>query len=111
MLTGGIHFLLSVDLLAEYTTVLLRPRIRVRHGLDDGEVERLLVEIATRGAVREPVPGRAREPDAGDRHLFDLLGTEAAAVPVTGDRRLLASRSGRRRVVPPRDFLERLAVE
>ena len=38
MLGGSFTFLLSLDLLAEYREVLLRPAIRRRHGLTDAEV-------------------------------------------------------------------------
>ena len=105
MLRGGFTYLLSVDLLAEYRAVLLRPRIRGRHGLGETEVEVLLTEIALNGSVRDPPPMTGAVPDAGDRHLWALLQSDAAAVLVTGDDALLKHPPERGRVVSPRRFL------
>ena len=69
MLEGRFPFLLSLELLSEYRRVLLRPRIRERHGLNEDEIDAILTQIVANGILREarPVPNRA--PDEGDDHL------------------------------------------
>lgn len=83
LLSGGLRFLISEELLAEYRRVLLRPRIAAVHGLSESEIDEILVRIAANGAVRTPPPSR-RDP-RGDGHLFALLETEPAALLVSGD--------------------------
>ncbi|MGH7331175.1 MAG: PIN domain-containing protein, partial [Candidatus Rokuibacteriota bacterium] len=63
MLGGRFAFLFSLDLLAEYREVLLRPAIRRRHGLSAAEVEVVLTELALNGTVREPAPSAGPLPD------------------------------------------------
>jgi predicted nucleic acid-binding protein len=87
MVSGALHFLLSEALLAEYRAVLLRPKIVAVHGLDEGEVDEILVRIATNGALRE-VADSTTGP-RGDGHLFALLAAEPSARLVTGDVRVL----------------------
>src|SRR5437763_817066 len=72
MLAGTIAYLLSVELLAEYREVLLRPRIRKLHGLDTEAIDELLIEIAANGVVIEPARAVAKAPDSGDQHLWTL---------------------------------------
>lgn len=110
MLGGHFTYLLSLDLLAEYRAVLLRPTIRRRHGLTEAEVEVVLTEIALNGTVHEPAsPGEALA-DAGDRHLWALLDEAPSAALVTGDDRLRERAPGPARNVSPRRFAARLAV-
>ena len=45
MLTGRLIFVLSPALLAEYRAVLLRPRICERHGLNESDIDQILIEI------------------------------------------------------------------
>ena len=45
MLSGSLVHLLSPALLAEYRSVLLRPKLTKLHGLAEAEVDRLLVEL------------------------------------------------------------------
>lgn len=106
MLEGRFPFLLSVELLAEYRQVLLRPRIRRRHGLTAGEVDRLLQAIAYHAIVRDPATGSGG--GGGDEHLFRLLGTDPVAVLVTGDRALLDDSPPGASVLRPRAYLELL---
>jgi len=54
MLTGDLRFVLSVDLLAEYRLVLLRPAIATAHGLAAEEVDILLQRLARSAILREP---------------------------------------------------------
>lgn len=105
-LAGALPLLLSPDLLAEYRAVLLRPAIRRRHRLSDGEIDELLTELAWHGAFREPAPAEGA-PDAGDSHLWALLAAEPGALLVTGDAKL---REARAEVVwSPAEAIARLA--
>ena len=45
MLDGDLLYLMSSALLAEYSTVLRRPRITRLHGRADDELDRLLTEL------------------------------------------------------------------
>jgi len=87
MLRGEARFLLSEELLAEYRTVLLRPKIAKLHGLTAAEVDEILLRLATNGAVREP-SAVTRGP-RGDGHLFALLEVEPGAWIVSGDAAVL----------------------
>ena len=107
MMRGDFPFLLSVDLLAEIRTVLLRPALVARHGLSAGQVDRLLAELAFHGIVRHPPPADpARLPDPNDVHLLALLDTDSRAVLVTGDRRLLTADAFRGRAQTPAEALQ-----
>ena len=108
MLGGHFTYLLSVELLAEYRAVLLRPAIRRRHGLTDAEVEVVLTELALNGTLHDPAPSVAGLPDAGDRHLWDLVET-SAAILVTGDEALRRRAPDPARILSPRQFLARLS--
>lgn len=109
MLGGRFTYLLSLDLLAEYRLVLLRPAIRRRHGLTDAEVETILTELALNGTVHEPAsPGEALA-DTGDRHLWALLEGAATAVLVTGDDVLRRRAPDPSRIMSPREFVTLLA--
>jgi putative PIN family toxin of toxin-antitoxin system len=108
MITGAFPFLLSVELLAEYREVLLRPKILVRHGLREDEVDALLVGLATMAAVREPAQPESGQPDV-DAHLLALLAMHGDALLVTGDAALL-DRAPAGRVVTPAQFVQRIAT-
>jgi putative PIN family toxin of toxin-antitoxin system len=107
MLGGRFTYPLSLDLLAEYREVLLRPAIRRRHGLTEAEVEVILTELALNGTLHEPGPAAVDLPDAGDRHVWALL-EDAAAVLVTGDDPLRRRAPEPSRVLSPRQFVARL---
>lgn len=106
MLAGRFRFVLSVELLAEYREVLLRPAIRRRHGLSDGEVDVVLTEIAANGIIQEvELPagqGRRKEDD----HIWRILAAVTSAFLVTGDQKLIAEPKGGARVVTPRVFAD-----
>lgn len=108
MLRGHFTYLLSLELLAEYREVLLRPRIRRRHGLGAADVEALVTELALNGSVRDPPQVAEAVPDFRDRHLWALLRSDSAAVLVTGDDALLRSPPEPGRVLSPRRFLSLL---
>lgn len=108
MLERRFSFLLSEDLLTEYRSVLLRPKIRELHGLKEKEVDQLLTQIAANAIVREPTEAHVEPPDDKDRHLWRLLGSQSDSVLVTGDRRLKESPHYAARVFSPREFVDSL---
>jgi uncharacterized protein len=110
MLDAAFPFLLSIDLLAEYRDVLLRPRLRDRHGLEGEEIDRILTEIAGNGMLIENPPPQIPAPRTGDEHLWALLQAAPDALLVTGDRALQAPSSDRKRVLAPREFLARMSA-
>jgi predicted nucleic acid-binding protein len=103
MRRGVFPFLLSAPLLAEYREVLLRPKIRRRHGLGERDIDLLLTEIATHAIVREPEAGDGA-PDAKDNHLWSLLASQPGSVLVTGDRPLHRRPPPKSAVLAPHDF-------
>src|SRR6266540_1521362 len=88
MLAGRFRFLLSVELLAEYRDVLLRPKIQRRHRLAQEEVDVLLAEIAANGVALDMESPAGRSGRKGDDHLKRMLSAEPSALLVTGDLRL-----------------------
>jgi putative PIN family toxin of toxin-antitoxin system len=107
-MTGEIRPLLSVDLLAEYREVLLRPEIRSRHGLDEGEIDTILTAIAENAVICEPVEPPSAPPDRGDLHLWSLLAARPNAVLVTGDLALIGGAPHWATVLTARNFFESL---
>ena len=105
MIRGDFPFVLSVALLAEYRQVLMRDRIRERHGLTTDQVDGVLTAIAANAMVREAVPSEESAPDPGDQHLWDLLAATPSAVLVTGDTRLLESAPDHTTVMLPGAFI------
>ena len=105
-LTGEIRALLSMDLLAEYREVLLRPKIRSRHGLVDSEIDTILTAIAENAVVCDPTEPPSAPPDRGDLHLWALLAARPDAVVVTGDQALIDGAPDWATVLPPRIFVE-----
>lgn len=106
MLGGRLRFLLSIDLLAEYRQVLLRPRIAARHGLAAAEIDELLVALTQNGIVVETAAAPRGEKSAlprGDAHLGALLEGAPAARLVTGDAALV--RAIGTRALSPHDLL------
>jgi uncharacterized protein len=108
MLRGDFSYVLSLELLAEYREVLLRPKIRRRHGLGTADLETLLTEVALNGSVRDPPPMTGAVPDLGDRHLWAILQSDPDAVLVTGDDALQQRAAAPGRVLSPRRFLSLL---
>ena len=104
MLGGRFTYLLSVDLLAEYRGVALRPAIRRRHGLTDSEVDVILTELALNGTLVDAAPSAAVLPDESDRHLWDLLEAVDGSILVTGDDALQRRAPDPARVLSPRQF-------
>ncbi|HSB35796.1 MAG TPA: PIN domain-containing protein [Thermoanaerobaculia bacterium] len=107
MLRRRFRFLLSVDLLAEYRSVLLRPAIRGRHGMPEGDLDDLLAEIAALAEVRHVSAVSDRERHA-DRHVRLLLFSCPGAVLVTGDEALRRSLPTGVEALSPRTFAARI---
>lgn len=108
MLAGEFRFLLCVELLAEYGTVLLRERIRARHGLAVAEVDALLEALATDAVVVDIAGREETVPDPGDDFLWRLLAARSGAGLVTGDKALLERLPPRTRVISPRERVDEL---
>ena len=110
MLSASLPFVLSPALLAEYRSVMLRPKITGRHGLLADEVDTIFTDIA-RHAVKlqpgQPVASHEKAPDPGHQLPWDLLALRPKLVLVTGDLRWLASESMASRVVTPADLIDR----
>jgi len=107
MLRGSFSFLLSLDLLAEYQRVLLRPKIKKRHGLSVEEIDTILTQITTNGMVREPQGVPIKGPDPGDHHIWDLVGIHSNTVLVTGDQALRKIAGKHPTVFSPQEFVEK----
>ena len=110
MLNGRLRFLLCVDLLAEYRTVLLRPRIQARHNLSMDDVDVLLKALATDAVVVDIAGRNETAPDSGDDFLWQLLAARPGAGLITGDSALLAGAPPGTRVVSPRTWLDELSA-
>ena len=105
MLDGSVLYLMSSDLLDEYSSVLRRPGLVRLHGRTDDEIDRLLAGLVANAMWREPaVKGDA--PDPGDDHLWALLASCPRGQLVTGDRLLLESSPGDASVTSPRHFAD-----
>jgi putative PIN family toxin of toxin-antitoxin system len=104
MLAAAFPFVVSEALLAEYHTVLLRPKLRQLHGLKFAEIETILTDLAQHAIVLAPVAA-VPAPDPGDQLHWDLLAARADLVLVTGDKRLLRDAGMQGRVVSPSAFV------
>ena len=107
MLGGRIIYLLSPELLREYRTVLLRPKLLRLHRLNEQQIDCLMTEI-TANAIWHEIPAVSAEevPDPGDRHLWDLLATEPTAILVTGDHLLFENPPQQSSVISPASCVE-----
>jgi putative PIN family toxin of toxin-antitoxin system len=105
MLEAAFAFVVSGHLLAEYRNVLHRPAIRKAHGLDEDEIEILVIALAEHAIVLTPV-ATGPAPDPGDQHLWELLATRTDLRLVTGDKLLLDQQYGQNRVITPAAFVE-----
>ena len=105
MLGGGILYLMSGDLLAEYSSVLRRPNIARLHGRTNDEINQLLADLVANAMWRDPVDGDDA-PDAGDNHLWALLSSYPQGLLITGDRLLIDNPPSGASVISPRRFAE-----
>jgi predicted nucleic acid-binding protein len=113
MLEGTLRFVLSVDLLAEYRCVLLRPFAAAKHGLSETEIDEVLESLAMM-AIEAPKPAMYGELppgiDSSDAHVAKLvLGLPGAAL-ITGDRALGEALAGHCPVVSPAEAVRLLAL-
>jgi len=95
MLAAELGFALSVELLAEYRGVLLRPGIMALHGLGEAEVDEILQRLALEAVEVDPAP--VAVPDGvepGDEHIARLALALPACVLITGDRASAAAMTG-----------------
>lgn len=104
MLDGRLLYLMSGDLLREYASVLLRPRLVRLHARSEGEIDRLLAELTANAIWRETTAGDPA-PDANDDHLWALQASWVGSRLITGDRLLVENASAERPVLSPRDFV------
>lgn len=108
MLDGTLLYLMSGDLLDEYSSVPRRPALVRLHRCTDDEIDRVLACLVANAMWREPaVDGDA--PDAGDDHLWALLATFPQAVLVTGDGLLLDNPPSTAAVVSARDLVDMIS--
>jgi uncharacterized protein len=113
MLDGRLRFLVSVDLLAEYRAVLLRPFAVERHGLAETEIDELLERLALL-AVEAPLISASGALPAGvgrqDAHVARLVLEMPGAVLITGDRALRDALAGQALVASPAGAVEVLEL-
>ena len=108
MMNARFSFLLSSELLREYRSVLLHPRIRSRHHRDEAEIEIILTALAVNARFRKTAAVSSASVD-GDSHIRALLDVEPRSVLVTGDRPLAGERQTSGRVLSPREFVALLS--
>lgn len=108
MVTAAFPFVLSEALLAEYHTVMTRPKLRKLHGLHDEQIDKILLELAQHAIVLQPVASSPDAPDPGDQHLWNLLNSHDDLLLVTGDMRRHGAAGMALRIVSPRAFIELL---
>lgn len=109
VLQGRLRPVVSDALIAEYLSVLARPKIAERHGLTPAEVESLVVAIVRQAVVVAPTAPGPTAPDPGDQFLFDLLAALPGSVLVTGDARLFGADGAT--VIAPADLVRHLDLE
>lgn len=105
MLDGDLLYLMSDDLLNEYSSVLRRPRLVRLHGRTDDEIDRLLTDLVANAIWREPIAS-GDAPDTGDDHLWALLASHPQGQLVTGDQLLLDNPPSGASVTSPRGFVD-----
>lgn len=107
MIAGAWPFVLSEALLAEYASVLIRPKLRRLHGLDDSEIDVILVQMTQHAIVLEPEQIAEQAPDPNDQHLWELLYVRPDLILVTGDLELRQAAGLGERIISPDVFVER----
>ena len=105
MLDGGFIYLLSDELLSEYSCVLRRPGLIRLHGLTGEELDRLFADLVANAMWRAPA-ATGDAPDTGDQHLWTVLASHPQGRLVTGDRLLLENPPRNVSVISPRSFAD-----
>ena len=109
MLDGTLLYLMSGDLLDEYSSVLRRTALVRLHRCTDDEIDRVLACLVANAMWREPaVDGDA--PDSGDDHWWALLATFPQAFLITGDGLLLDNPPSNAAVISARDLLNMISA-
>jgi len=105
MLDGKLIYLMSGDLLDEYSTVLRRPGLVRLHRRTDEQLDRLLADLVANAIWHEPTISRDA-PDARDGHLWALLASHPQGLLVTGDRLLIEHPPSGASVISSRRFAD-----
>ena len=105
MLGGDLPYLMSSDLLGEYSSVLRRPNLVRAHGRTNEELDRLLADLVANAMWRDPVIGGSA-PDPDDNHLWALLASHPQGLLVTGDRLLIENPPSGASVISARRFAD-----
>ena len=106
MLSGELIYLISPELLNEYKDVLSRPKLSKLHGLNEEDIDNLLIELTANGLWREPKnKHKVIAPDLGDQHLWQLLSDEPNSTLVTGDKLLLEHQHPKAKILSASAFL------
>ena len=105
MLDGRLVYLMSEQLLNEYSSVLRRESLVRLHGLNSRELDLLLTYLVANAMWRKPVVA-PDAPDFGDQHLWDLLAAYPQSRLVTGDQALLKKPPAGVSVVSPRHLVD-----
>lgn len=103
MIDGGLVYLLSQELLNEYSSELRRDKLIRLHGLSNQEIDRLLTHLVANAMWREPATAN-NAPDPADQHLWALLSVLPKALLITGDQLLLKDPPAPGSVISPRRF-------
>ncbi|HYX24601.1 MAG TPA: putative toxin-antitoxin system toxin component, PIN family [Thermoanaerobaculia bacterium] len=103
--------LYSPGLLAEILDVLRRDRFRTKYGIQEDDVENLLMLMVLRGEEVLPSTRIADCRDPKDNQILEIALDGKADVIVTGDDDLLVLHPFRRiPIVGPAEFLARLDI-
>ena len=105
MLDGQVIYLMSGDLLDEYSNVLRRPRLVQLHRRTDEQLDRLLADLVGNAIWRDPAES-GNAPDPHDSHLWALLSCHPQGLLVTGDRLLVENPPSGASVISPRRFAD-----
>ena len=108
MLAGGLVYLMSDQLLIEYSSVLRRRKLVTLHGLDDEDLDRLLVDLVA-NAMWRTASVTVDAPDTGDQHLWALLASHPESRLVTGDRLLVENPPAGASEISPRQCADELS--
>jgi hypothetical protein len=88
MLSASLPLVRSPTLLAEYRSVMLRPKVAVRWGLLAHEACNNFTDIARHAAMLQPSPPASslgKAPDTGDQMRRDWLALRPDPVLANGD--------------------------
>ena len=107
MLSGEIGYLMSTELLTEYTEVVYRPSLTKLYRLTGSQIDTLLTELVVNSIWREPA-STYEAPDSGDNHLWRLLASQSDSILVTGDKLLLNNPLLTHSTVCPRTFVDEI---